>query len=481
MRKKIENTIKLVSGIMVLLFAGCVELEETPMDFVSPANFYKTPSQVEAAFASSMNRLYYKWGVGYSYIYGLFINDDQYDGGDLVMADTYGNEFWKIHYQAIADINPVIAALEADRLGTSASATEKANYMGMAKFMRAFNYFCLVRLYGDIPLILETTKTEAEITRTPIADVYAQIESDLLVASENLPVSWPTAKQGFPAKDAARTLLAKAYITMATAPMNNTSYYTKARDMAKQVMDAGTYRLVSDVDEVFAQANKYGPEMMWSFIATSDDPGTSPQIYLPSSIAKGWGDIHPEPAWAIAYPNQPRKAAYFFLEDWTGKPYTTFSWGGPAIKKLLYEDQSLITSKVNICNIPILRYADVLLIYAEAENMVNGKPTQAACNAVNQVINRANDYVANAANPLLTTSMSKEAFDAAVIDERSWELCFEYDRWYDLCRKRILKQKTPVAYQQNFSEDDYLYPIPQNDLQINSLLTQNPGYSTPTK
>lgn len=480
MIKRIIKTIKLATAILFLLFTGCVNLEETPMDFVSPENFYNTPSQVEAAFTSSMNRIYGKW-YGYSYPYGLFENDDQYADGTLVMADTYGNELWQYHYQAIADINPVIAALDKDQLGTSASSEVKANYMGMAKFLRAFNYFGLVRLYGDLPLILETTKTAGDITRTPITEVYAQIESDLLFAAKNLPVSWTAAKIALPARDAAKTLLAKVYITMATAPMNNTSYYTKARDMAKEVMDAGTYHLVTDVNQVFEKANKFGPEIMWSFIATSDDPATSPQIYLPKGIASGWGDIHPEPAWAISYPSQPRKAAYFFLEDWNGNPYTTFSWGGPAIKKFLYEDKADILAYRNICNIPILRYADVLLLFAEADNMVNGAPSQVACDAVNQVINRANGYIVNPADPLLKTSMTKEAFDAAVIDERSWELCFEYDRWFDLCRKRILKEKTLAAYQQNFSEDDYLYPIPQNDLQINPLLTQNPGYAIPTK
>jgi hypothetical protein len=467
-------------SLLLLLLTRCVKLEEKPMDFVSPANFYNSPSQVEAAFTSSMNRIYGKW-YGYSYPYGLFENDDQYAGGTLVMADTYGNELWQYHYQAIADINPVVAALDKDQLGTSATQEVKANYMGMAKFLRAYNYFCLVRLYGDISLVLETTKTTGDIARTAIADVYAQIENDLLFAAENLPVSWAPAKRGLPAKDAAKTLLAKVYITMATAPMNNTSYYEKARDIAKEVMDGGNYRLVTDVNEVFISANKYGPEIMWSFIATSDDPATSPQIYLPKAIAGGWGDIHPEPAWAIAYPDQPRKAAYFFLEDWNGNPYTTFPWGGPAIKKFLYEDKADILAYRNICNIPILRYADALLLFAEADNMVNNGPTQAACDAVNQVINRANGYVANTADPLLTTSMTIDAFDAAVIDQRSWELCFEYDRWYDLCRKRILREKTPSAYQQNFSEDDYLYPIPQNDLQINKLLIQNPGYSSPTK
>jgi hypothetical protein len=167
------------------------------------------------------------------------------------------------------------------------------------------------------------------------------------------------------------------------------------------------------------------------------------------------------------------------LEDWDGKPYTTFYWQTPGVKKFIYDTRANLESLTSLQNFPILRYADVLLLFAEAENMVNNRPTQTACDAVNQIIDRANGYVPNPADPLLSTSMTKEDFDAAVIQQRSLELCFELDRWYDLCRKRILYEKTLPIYQQNFSENDYLFPIPQADLRLNKLLTQNPGYSTP--
>lgn len=130
-------------------------------------------------------------------------------------------------------------------------------------------------------------------------------------------------------------------------------------------------------------------------------------------------------------------------------------------------------------SMPIIRFADVLLIYAEAANMVNGSPTQAAVDAVNLVINRANDYLPNAGHPLLTTGMTKEAFDEAVIEERNQELCFEYDHWFDLVRKRILREKSIPEIQQNFTEDDYLFPIPDNDVLLSEGMVQNPGYSLP--
>ena len=123
-------------------------------------------------------------------------------------------------------------------------------------------------------------------------------------------------------------------------------------------------------------------------------------------------------------------------------------------------------------------------MFAEADNMVNSGPTQAAVDAVNQIIDRANDDLANPAHPRLVTSMTQAEFDAAVIKERGYELFFEFDRWYDLIRKEILcetfeAQDPDDITTQNCEPNDYLWPIPQADLRLNELMTQNPGYSSP--
>jgi len=481
MKRRILNILNmvLVSGIFLVLTSRCIDLDETPLDFTGPDNFYNDPSQIEAAFSSSMQRLYSAWS-GYSYTYYNFDNDDQYRSGELVIGDDHGSDLWSAHYASIADVNPAIQALNDDKLGTSTTPEVKDQLMAQAKFIRAWNYFSLVRLWGDVPLILETTNVvTGEITRTPSTEVYAQIENDLLFAVANLPESWPPENRGRPAKAAAKTLLAKVYITMATAPLNlGTPLYTKARDMAADVMDDGTYNLVTEVDKVFAFENAYGPEIMWSFNASEDDESTPPQIYLPGTMADGWGDIGVDPAWGLAYPEQPRKHAYLLLEDWDGNPYTDFWWNGPGIHKLLMDTKENMERYRSIQNYPLIRYADALLLFAEAENQVNGGPNQAAVDAVNQTIDRANGYVDNPAYPKLTTGMSKDDFDAAVIQERNLELCFEYDRWYDLIRKRILCEKTIPEYAQNCDDNDYLWPIPLTDIRLNPLLTQNPGYTS---
>jgi len=484
MNKRIATICNLVmlSGVLFLLIIRCSKLEEEPKDFVGPDNFYNSPSQIEAAFVSSMQRLwggwqFYDW-MGYPEIHSM---DDQLYGGDLVIGDYTGNGCWEVHYQAIADLNPAIKAMVEGRL-TGVTDEVKNQLMAEGRFLRAWNYFTLVRLYGDIPLIDETTDlANAEILRTPVADVNDFIVEDLLFATQYLPVSWSDEDKARPTMDVAKTLLAKVYITMATAPMNDASKYADARNMAKEVIDAGNYQLVPNVEDVFKMENEFGPEFMWSFHNSEEEYVIEPQIWLPGEMAGGWGDVTAEQIWGEAYPEEPRKHAYLLLEDlWFGTGTTYLDWwkNAPYIRKYLYDTPENMEKNVSYQAMPIIRYADVLLLYAESENMVSG-PTQEACDAVNEIINRATGGVPNPADPLFTTSMSQSEFDAAVIQQRSWELCFEYDRWFDICRKRILYEVTDPDYQQNFSEDDYLLPIPQRDLRLNPKLTQNPGYTTP--
>ena len=477
---KIKNLI-LMFGALLFINIGCVDLEETPRDFTGPLNFYNSPGQIEAAFVSSMSRLYAEWDV-YSYGFGNFIHDDQMFGGSLVISENHGSGLWRAHYRALADLNPAIQALVDDNLGTSASAEQKNELMAQAKFLRAFNYFNLVRLFGDVPLITEETDVvNGQILRAPIREVYNLIESDLEFAVQHLPSTWSEDKQGRPAAAAAKTLLAKVYITIATAPLNDATYFAKARDMAADVIDDKIYSLVPDINDVFALENAYGPEIMWSFNAAEDDNSTPPQIWLPGTMADGWGDFKAERVWGENYPAQPRKDAYLILEDWDGTHWTEWnSTTTPHVRKYTYDSRENQERLRSVQNIPILRYADALLLFAEAENMAEGGPTPDAVDAVNQIIDRANNYVPNPEDPLLTTAMSQAAFDAAVIEQRNLELCFEYDRWHDLVRKRILCDMINPDFRQNCDENDYLWPIPDTDLRLNPALgPNNPGYATP--
>lgn len=480
MKRKIINKPIYVLGILFLTFFGCVDLDEKPLDFTGPDNYYNNPEQIESSYTAALKRIFARWGIfSYNGFTGIHKHTDQLAGGDLAFSENLGNRSWRDHFASISDVNLALKAMSNP--DTKIPESELPNLIGQGRFIRAFNYFYLVRLYGDVPIIDENVNPITdEIVRKPIAEVYAFIVEDLLYAANNLPEEWPDSP-GKPTADAARGLLAKVYLTMATAPLKATENFAKARDMAAEVMH-GNHDLVEHIEDVFAIENENGVEILFS---TQNIEGigvnaTSPAIWLPGHMANGWGDITADREWFLHYPEQPRKYAYLLMEDWDGLPYTDFPDGETyAIRKYLYSPREMLEKNVSNQNLPLLRFADILLIFAEAENMVNGGPTQAAVNALNRVINRANGYVVNPAYPLAQLSMSQAAFDRAVINERSYELCFEFDRWFDLVRKEMLCEVQNEDAQVNCSSDDYLMPIPQVDLRLNPLLTQNPGYPAP--
>lgn len=461
-------------GFLCVFIASCESLDEEPQSFVEPHNFFRTPEQVEAAFAASLNALWVPW-ANYGYTMA-FINDDQMGthwGGDLVIPNDHGSDLWAAHYRAILNLNAAIAAINNGNLEKSPQA-EVDILMGQAKFLRGYNYFMLVRMFGPLPLITEDLEDPftAEIGRSSLADVYALIVSDFTEASAKLPASWSAARQGRPTRDAAKGLLAKAYLTMATYPLKEASNYQKAADVAWEVIQAGTHALESDINEVFSLNTKYGPEMMFAFNSNYESMATDPHIWTP---LHGWGDYYAELPWTENYPDQPRKNAYLELE-YNGQTYQQLGLN-PGIKKFLYDTPSDYDAGRSVINIPIMRYADVLLIFAEADNMAKGGPTQNAVDAINQVLDRANGYVDNAAHPKATMSLSQDDFDEKVIEERNLELAFEFDRWFDLIRKRILKDKVRDEIKQNYTDDDLLFPIPENVIRLNPLIEQNPGYA----
>ncbi len=467
--------ISIVLSTYFLLYGmSCTSLEEEPKSFTSPVNFYKTTAQIESGFAAAMDQLWGYWS-GYGYAVSTFAHDDQLEGGNLVIGANHGRGLWNAHYRAILNLNNVIRALNEGN-PEGASAEEVQLLEGQAKFLRGYNYFQLVRMFGGLPLITEEIEDpiSVEITRASVEETYGLIIMDFQEAINKLPESWPESQRGRPTRDAARALLAKAYLTMATHPLNAPQYFADAARLADEVIKGGRHDLVEDVNQVFSKGTKYGPEMIWSFNSNYEDISTDPQIWAPE-IIDGWGDYGVSPTWEQQYPDHPRKHAYLMVEH-EGVHYT--QWPGSqtaGVKKFLYDNPEDFESYRSVINFPIIRFADVLLIYAEAQNQANGGPDQSAVHAINRVIDRANGNVENPNHPRLTQALTIEEFDEAVIEERNYELCFEYDRWFDLVRKRILGEKN-TEWIDNFSESDYLFPIPENDIRLNPLVVQNPGY-----
>ena len=491
--KNIYFTILLKGSIILLLIFGasCQKLDENPKGLSTPDNFYTTPGQCEAAFASSMNSLYDTWG-GYENVFGAF-PDGQYTNVDLAYGPNYNSDFWQMHYKAINDINAVLKAVVKRKSLISYDPDVVNNEIAQAKFLRAFNYFTLVRLWGKIPFITENTPDPTTTRLTPasrleIATVYDSLETDLTFAIAHLE-DYDASRPARPNVWLAKTLLAKVYITRATNPLNEAANYAKARDLADDIILHGPFKLLPKFDDVFKSSNKNNLETIWAFQTTDDDPNINGIALAPSEWG-GWSGGAVKPRWAEEYPDQPRKRSSIlmdFTSDITTDPmgpiinYKNSIDGTPYIQKYLWPMISL-DEQLNISRayLPIYRFPDVLLIYAEAANMAGSGPSQLAVDRINLIIDRANTDGTTGLiiglEPRATIAMSQADFDAKVIRERDLELCFENDRIFDVFRKRLLQEVTvdeEGVANPDFNENCYLFPIPVTDALD---LGQNTGY-----
>lgn len=468
-------------GALTFLGTSCSDLMENPKALVSEVNFYNNKGEAEAGLIGAMSQAYAAADVGLGpddVKYNSY-TDSNHDGirdFPIVLDTDYGTINWTAAYKSIANVNTVIRAANSKKIA-GVTASELAEIVGQAKFIRAFNYFNLVRLYGDIPLITEDSPNPVSnaYERTSVANVYSQITLDLEDAAKTLPDSWANTP-GRPTRWAAKGLLSKVYLTMATAPLKQTDNYAKAASVAKEVIDSKMFTLIPNVADVFKIDSKRESEMMFAFEATTDAPSGA-AIGLASKNSGGYSGGAMDTIFAAhEFPDQPRRDAYVQLNipdvihpdakgNWTLIPWKKAFEYAPIIAKYNYpyvDANDILNKAVWPMNFPILRYADVLLIYAEAANRVSGKPTTEAVNAINLVINRANGSTGH--EPLATIGMTMQDFENKVLMERKFELCFEFgNRWFDMVRKELTKNHITTT----------LFPIPEFDAKI---LGQNPGY-----
>lgn len=470
--RRIATLIVLVFSSLLIVSCDTVgDLEENPKSFAAPSNFYSTEAQVEGVFASTMDNAHGGWNMYRWSLLSAFEHTDQM-GGNLNITANHGSDFWNNHFSNVADLNFAIASIKEGRLEDTPEDRQN-ELLAEARFLRGWNYFQMVKMFGALPLPTDEDTDDyfsKQRSRSSVSDVYDLIVSDFKSSISNLPDTRSTVAR--PTSDVARAMLSKTYLTMATHPLNENQHYEDAAQYAREVIEGGNYSLVEDVNDVFSVETENGPEMMWSFVTNQQDKNIGPKVW---SAINGWGDQAPDGEWAEEYPEQPRKHAYIELENDEGQTWQELG-ESPGVKKYIYPGATDFDSNISTANQPIMRYAEVLLIFAEAENMANGGPTQEAVDAVNKVIERANGYQSNSEYPKLSTNMSQDEFDSAVIRERGLELCFEHKRWFDLVRKRILDDVVRQEVLPNFSETDYLWPIPESEMRTNENMEQNPGY-----
>lgn len=402
-----------------------------------------------------------------------FMNN--FDGFTATSTDGQLSDFWNGRYQTINLCNQVLDHVPAINM----DATLKARYLAEAKFVRAYAYFRLVRAFGDVPLRLHVPSSAAEfnIPRVPKAQVWAAIEQDLNDAAAGLPVSYTGSEVGRATKGAALALHAK--VSMYITPVN----WTNVLNYTNQVMGLG-YSLYSDFESLFREANENCAESIFEVqcALVQGNPGASNSQYsqvqgVRGSTGGGWGFNVPTQDLVNEFEaGDPRMDATIIFRGET----TPEGDAIPAIgDNPMYNQKSYVPFGEYVSgynegcqqNVRVIRYADVLLMNAEANNELGN--TAAALASLELVRARARGGN-NAILPQVTTT-DKTALRAAIWHERRVELAMEFDRYFDVIRQgRAATVFGPKGWKANKNE---VWPIPQSEIDLSSgVLVQNPGY-----
>jgi starch-binding outer membrane protein, SusD/RagB family len=478
--------------LLISLTTSCREpLQETVYSFISTDNFYKTAADAEASVVAA-----YQPFLSFNYYGGTLFNlillaDDQatigrnpihqsVDNFNLTADHSFTTSLWQQMYQCINRANTGIQRIP----GIQMDATRQSTLVGECHLIRAYNYFNLVRLFGGIPLTTSEIQNPAQ-TNTPKATkekIYEQIIADLKQAESVLPVSRSGNDVGRVTKGAAQTLLAEVYLTL--------ERWQEAADKAQEVMQSGRYQLLPDFSRVFAMDNETNAEIIFSIQYDGSVIGSSI-----ASFAHAGGTDNPNCAngvqvWSVeqksdmwlnwdAKDSRRGFSVYDKFVSKAGKEISVYSTSRPFPAFGKYNAPGEISQANCPLNPIVHRYADVLLIYAEAISQAKGSATPEAYAAVNQVRRRAYKLPLGATSAVdLPAGLSKEAFRTAVIKERSLEFVAEGKRLFDLMRSgqfpTVLK-----AQGKTINEKATLFPIPVAELNANAALTsadQNPGY-----
>lgn len=475
---------------LMLVTISCDILEEDPVDFFSEENFYNTEVDAEAAITAAYRPL----AASPSPDNGVY-NDCIWYLGDLASDNTTTGptdsdleraqidkftfnatndvflRMWSAAYDGINKSNIVLSKIPSISFKDE---SRKNQIIGEANFLRALYYFNLVRLYGDVPL-LDEAFTGLDQNQKPlqssVADIYEFIIADLEAAEKALPAKWALGDVGRATSGAATSLLAKVYLTKKDWPM--------ALAKSQQVINSGIYALFPNYREVFLSSQSLEPEHNENGIESIFEVQMRSNQSLRNRLAlvlapadafiinggrsSGNGNYVPTNEFYNLYPKSDERKDWNFLTSYVDTDGDTILVQ-PHYSK--YRDPGAGSSSSSN-NYYVLRYADILLMYAEAENEISG-PTAAAYDAFNKVHTRAG------LSPL-STGLTKEQFKDSVLLERNLEFPWEGHRWFDLVRTNRL---ITALQAQGIDVKPFqtLYPIPQSELDLNSNLEQNEGY-----
>jgi starch-binding outer membrane protein, SusD/RagB family len=483
MKKRILFIISI--AVMLMAETGCKKwLEEDPKTFIAPDAFFTNAGSYESA------------------VIGIYSGLPLYSGNKAMLlemcTDIYGNpssafeqalpmyqnapqafyyntrEAWSGAYAIIKNANYIIGKLpDASVLDD----TKKAQLTAEARFLRAYAYFYLVQLYGDVPMPVTTATNydSLQLKRTAQADVYKLIVDDLTYAETNLPDNAPVTGRVY--KLAATALSAKVYLTMAGNPLNQTQYYANAKEKATTVINSNKFALVDDYSGVFHNTT-YTTESIWEKTYVIADGGNP--VHGITLTAKTINAILVPASWYInSFAKGDSRKTWGIVQDFKDNINNTTL--APFFLKFADTSDvnkpgvSAAATRVSY-TFPYLRLAEMYLIAAEAENEMNGPAD--AYQYINKIRWRARTDKSDPTNVPDLSGLSKDDFRKAVLMERKWELSLEGNTWFDLKRTNTLSDIQTIRGSgliNPIGTYNQTWLIPDNEV-INNDIPQNPLY-----
>lgn len=452
--------------LLALFNVSCADfLNQEPISNSSVTGFYKTQADIEQGVAGVYNSLQSYKQYGANFIFFMEVrSDNTYTESITTSGGIYGDFdlfrtvptnsildlTWAGCYEGIQRCNLVLANID----NITMSEDLKKQYKGEMLFIRALTYFNLVRIWGDVPLVIQEVKDPFdafEFARTPASEVYKQIVTDLSDASALLSEKVAASKTGSVTSGAANALLGKVYLTLKD--------YSKAELALKKVIDSKVYKLLDTYAAVFDVTNKNSAESIFEIQYNKDvtDQGSRfANIFAPKGSTEVTGGVG-----TSLGDNTPTEDLYGKYEEGDLRRDISIghiSDGRMYCKKFVVAP---VLPNQSDANFIVLRYADVLLMYAEALNENGYKAEGDALNYLNDIHRRAG-LQAYTANEL----SNQELFREAIWKERRFELAFENHRWFDLLRTGKAMEIMNASANGEFTVEAYqlLFPIPQSQI-----------------
>ena len=482
--------LKYIPILCIVAFTSC-DLNLLPISEIEETVYYNNTAEINSAVVACYNGLQqpmeFEWMLtelrtDNSRLYNTATTSSDntllfdFDQAKVSSTNARVYDYWTASYRNIARCNTVINPVH---LAVVADESLKNQYEGEAKFMRAYHYFNLVRLFGPVFIVTENISAQQARTydRSPVEDVYELIQSDLNSAIEKLPVSYSDAEKGRITSWAAKALLAKVYMTQGRVDI-------ETRDLLKDIYDNSGYRLMDTYASVFDINNEVNDEILFTVRYKSGGLGLgsmfgnsfAPQLSGLSVInGDGSGFNYPSSDLIGVYTSADTRKDVTLALSYTNTQNTIVD--RRYVKKYL--------SPVTVKNDgdkdwPIIRFADVILMYAELENELNG--VEAALPLINETRHRAGLFDLND-----VSVPNKHTMRMEIEKERRLEFAYENHRWFDLVRTGRAIDVINAHY---VKEDYYLtltgvgplnsstllMPIPQKEIDINQNISQNVGY-----